>query len=81
MIVLFERQKHLDLQGKDPINVCAHALYVVTLPEPDTCTREPKEGVLEKPQHQLLICISAPQVRGGAEVLSYMLWPHRGACW
>lgn len=28
MIVLYEREKHLDLEGKYPINVCAHAIYM-----------------------------------------------------
>lgn len=28
--------------------MCAFVLCIVILPEPDTCTQEPKEGVLEK---------------------------------
>lgn len=29
-------------------SMCALTLYIVKLSEPDTCTPEPKEGVLEK---------------------------------
>lgn len=62
--------------------MCALMLYICSYTSrPDTCTGEPKEGVSEKPQHRLLIGIRVPQVRGGVEVISYVLWLQHGAWW
>lgn len=59
--------------------MCALRLCTVTLPEPDThpLAPEPKEHLLEKLHQQLwplLTIIFVPQVHGGVEVISHVLW-------
>ena len=65
-------------------SVCALMLCVVTLPEHGTHIREPKEGGVGKLHHELWLLLTinfVPQVGGGLEALSHMLWLKHRVSW